>query len=185
MMIKKLKQPLVLALGALFAFNLGASEINTKKSVVSWRGQKVSGEHQGTLRFESGEAKMSEGELLGGSFVVDMSSLDVNDLEGEWKSKFLTHMKSGDFFNTQKYPTSKLVISEVKGNTAKGILTIKDKTSPVNFTYKKDGKAIVGAFTFDRTKFGMIYNSGNFFKDLGDKLVKDQVEVNYRIVLKK
>lgn len=180
-----MKKLMTIALGALFALNIGAAEINKKKSVVNWKGEKVSGKHNGTLKFQSGNAVVENGELKGGTFLVDMSSLDVTDLEGEWKGKFLGHMKSGDFFNVEKYPTSKLVITEVKGKKAKGNLTIKDKTHPVDFTYKKDGNAFAGSFKFDRTKYGMIYNSGNFFKDLGDKLIKDEVNVDYRIVLEK
>ena len=30
----------------------------------------------------------------------------------------------------------------------------------------------------------MIYKSGNFFKDLGDKVIKDEVEVQFKVVLK-
>ena len=180
-----MKKLLTIALGALFALNIGAVEIDTKKSVINWKGEKVSGKHNGTLKFKSGDAEIKDGDLAGGTFVVDMNSLDVIDLEGDWKTKFLGHMKSGDFFNVEKYPTSKLVVTEVKGSKGKGNLTIKDKTHPVTFSYKKDGKAFSGSFTFDRTKYGMIYNSGNFFKDLGDKLIKDEVNVDYRIVLKK
>ena len=40
-----------------------------------------------------------------------------------------------------------------------------------------------GTLTFDRTKFGMIYKSGNFFKDIGDKAIHDEVVLNFKVVL--
>lgn len=168
-----------------FTANVSAFEIDQSKSSLTWKGTKVSGEHYGQVFLKKANAKIEDGKLLGGEFVVDMDSVTVTDLEGEWASKFLSHIKSGDFFDVKKYPESKLVINSVKGNKVNATLTVKDKSGPVSFTYKNEGKAIVGDFKFDRTKFGMIYNSGNFFKDLGDKLIHNDVLVQFKLVPKK
>ncbi|MBC77149.1 MAG: lipid-binding protein [Halobacteriovoraceae bacterium] len=175
----------IMAITTAFSFNVSAFEVDKEKSNLAWKGTKVSGEHYGTLKFKEANAKVKEGKLVGGEFVVDMNSMTVTDLEGEWEKKFLTHMKSGDFFAVEKYPVSKLVINSVEGNKVKATLSVKDKSGPVTFNYKKEGKAFVGDFKFDRTKFGMIYNSGNFFKDLGDKLIHNDVLVNFKLVPKK
>ena len=50
--------------------------------------------------------------------------------------------------------------------------------------YKKDGKAYSGTLVFDRTKFGMIYGSGDFFKGLGDKMIHNEVKVDFKFVVK-
>lgn len=172
-------------MAVLFASQSFGIEIDKSKSKVEWKGTKVTGEHTGNLKFKSGDAQIKEGKLVGGEFVVDVNSLTVSDLDGDYADKFLGHMKSGDFFNVEKYPNSKLKIKSVKGNKVAADLTIKDKTNPVNFTYEKNGEAYVGSFKFDRTKFGMIYNSGNFFKDLGDKLIHNDVLVKFKFVPKK
>ena len=38
---------------------------------------------------------------------------------------------------------------------------------------------------FDRTKFDMIYKSGNFFKDIGDKAIHDEVILSFAVALSK
>jgi len=116
--------------------------------------------------------------------VIDLSTVKVADLEGEWSDKFLTHIKSDDFFNIEKYPTAKLVIKSVKGNEFTGDLTIKGKTNPVTFTAKQDAKTYQGVLKFNRTKFDMVYGSGSFFKGLGDKMIHDEVNVDFKVVLK-
>ncbi|MEX1098834.1 MAG: YceI family protein [Bacteriovoracaceae bacterium] len=174
-----------LLVGCMFALNAFGVEIDTNKSSLTWKGTKVTGEHYGNLSFKSGEVTLKDDKLVGGEFEVEIDSLTVNDLEGEWRDKLMGHLRSEDFFEISKYPTSKLKINSVKGNTVNADLTIKGKTHPVKFDYKKEGEAYVGNFKFDRTKFGMIYNSGNFFKDLGDKLVHNDVLVNFKLAFLK
>ena len=128
---------------------------------------------------------MKDGKITGGEFVADLTAFTVTDLEGEWKDKFLGHMKSGDFFDVAKYPTSKLVIKSVKGNKVTADLTVKDKTNEVTFDMKNKGNEYSGKLVFDRTKFGMIYGSGDFFKNLGDKMINNEVTVDFKFVVKK
>ena len=63
-------------------------------------------------------------------------------------------------------------------------LTIKSKTNPIKVSYTKKGKTYSGKLKFDRTKFDMIYGSGNFFKNLGDKIIHDEVVLDFSVVLK-
>jgi polyisoprenoid-binding protein YceI len=174
----------LMLLVALFVTNAMAAEVDTKSSVLKWTGKKVTGKHFGKIYYKSGKAEVKEGKLVGGEFVVDMNSFTVDDLEGTWAQKFIGHMKSPDFFTVEKYPTATLKIKKADGNKVTADLTIKGKTNPVTFTYKKDGEAFVGNFKFDRTKYDMVYNSGNFFKDLGDKMIEDEVAVEFKLVLK-
>ncbi len=173
---------IVAALG--FSFSVSAAEIDTKASSFKWTGKKVTGQHHGKLPVKSSKIEEKNGKVVGGEVILDISKMTVEDLSGEYKTKFLTHMKSEDFFQVKKWPTAKLVIDSVKGNKAKGKLTIKDKTHPVDFTYKKDKDYYVGQLVFDRTKFGMIYGSGNFFKNLGDKMIYNDVTLDFKVKLK-
>src|SRR5690554_1672497 len=84
--------------------------LDTKASHIQWKGTKVTGEHFGKLYYKEGKLEVVDGKIKGGEFVVDINTLTVEDLEGEWAQKFLDHMKSNDFFEIEKYPTAKLVI---------------------------------------------------------------------------
>ena len=47
--------------------------------------------------------------------------------------------------------------------------------------YTKKSIAITGDTEFDRTQYEIKYNSGNFFQDLGDKLIEDKVKLKLDI----
>ena len=54
-------------------------------------------------------------------------------------------------------------------------------TEKVDMFVLKD-KVIV-RMTLDRTKYGINYNSGNFFEDLGDKLIHDDFDLRMLLFL--
>lgn len=160
------------------------ADIDLKKSTLKWEGTKVTGKHFGKILFKKGSVDIKEGKLTGGNFVVDMNSFTIEDLKGEWGTKFIGHMKSADFFEVKKHPEAKLKIKSVKGKTATADLTIKGKTNEVKFDLKNEGKSYSGVLKFDRTKFDMKYGSGDFFKNLGDKMIHNEVKVDFKFVAK-
>ncbi len=177
-----------LLISALTVFSLTsfAADVDLAKSEFNWKGTKVTGEHTGKLKLKKASVKLNDKGLIeSGTLVIDLNSLTVTDLSGEWATKFLTHMKSDDFFNIAKFPEATLVVKNDTGSKIKGILTIKGKSNPVEFSYKKSGSEYVGVLTFDRTKFDMIYGSGNYFKNLGDKMIHNEVTLNFKLVLNK
>lgn len=178
----KIKSILVSLLMTSFAWS---ADVDLKASDFTWHGSKVTGKHYGKVFLKSGSVEMADGRLAGGEFVADLTSFNITDLEGEWATKFLTHMKSDDFFAVEKYPTAKLKIKSVKGDKVTADLTVKDKTNEVQFDVKQDGNAFIGSLEFDRTKFGMIYGSGDFFKNLGDKMIHNEVKLDFKFVVKK
>jgi polyisoprenoid-binding protein YceI len=167
------------------AFPALALDVDQAQSEFTWHGKKVSGAHYGKVPMKSSSVKVEKGKVVGGEFVLDLSAMTCDDLQGEWKEKFLTHIKSGDFFEVEKYPTAKLVVEKLDGKMAHGKLTIKDKTNPVKFAYTQKGDVYTGSLTFDRTKFGMIYGSGDFFKGLGDKMIYNDVKLDFKVAMKK
>ncbi len=169
-----------------FALSFAAqgADVDLAASKFTWKGTKVTGEHVGEVKLKSASVVEKEGKVAGGEFVIDMTTITVTDLQGEWADKFLNHVKTDDFFVVNKYPEAKLVIKSVEGDTFKGDLTVKGKTNPVTFKAKQDGKKYSGKLQFDRTKFDIVYGSGAFFKGLGDKMIHDQVEVDFLVVLK-
>ena len=85
------------------------------------------------------------------------------------------------FLTWPKYPTAALKINKIDGNNVEGDLTIKGKTNPINFTMEQKGDLVTGKMKFDRTKYDMIYRSGNFFKNLGDKMIHDEVVITFKV----
>ncbi len=162
-----------------------ASNIDLKKSHVQWTGSKITGsKHTGKLLFKSGEVSTKNNKLMSGNFVIDINTFSVEDISGESAKKFVGHMISADFFEASKYPTASLKITEVKGNTAKGLMTMKGKSSPVSFNYKLSDNLMSGNFEIDRTKFNMAYGSKSFFKNLGDKVINDKVQLSFKVMIK-
>lgn len=172
-------------LTALVALSLNAvAGVDLAKSEFKWTGKKIAGPHYGKVMLKSGTIVEEKGMLKGGEFEMDLNKMTVDDLTGEWADKLIGHLKSPDFLEVAKYPTAKLVVKSVKGQTVTADLTIKGKTAPVTFDVKKDGNTYAGVLKFDRTKYGMQYNSKDFFdvKALGDKVIDNEVVLDFKVV---
>lgn len=159
------------------------TEVDVEKSTFAWTGtKKVGSKHFGKIQLKSADVTVKNGKIQSGEFVMNMNSITVEDLEGEWRDKLLGHLKSGDFFEVEKYPVAKLVIEkQVDKDTVRGKLTIKGKTQPISVDFKPAGKnQYKGTLTFDRTKFGIVYGAKSFFKSLvADKIINDKVTVDF------
>ncbi len=168
------------------AFTNTKKEVNVEASTVEWTGEKVTGSHNGTIELESGHLMMEDEKIVGGEFVMDMSTITVTDLTGENKEKLEGHLKSEDFFGIEKHPTAKLVITSAasKGNGKYGIvgdLTIKNETHPITFDLVMDGDSATTNLTIDRSKYNVRYGSGSFFDNLGDKTIYDNFELDVNL----
>lgn len=184
----------MVALFAIAAVSLQAQDnfkIDSKKSIVRWKGNKVVGGHWGDVDLKSGNLAIEKGQLVGGSFVIDLNTITALDLkEDEGKSKLEGHLKSDDFFAVSKFPSASFSITKVEkiANAKRGSnnynitgdLTIRDKTHSISFPAIIETKgtwtSAKAEFSIDRTKWDIKFNSGNFFKDLGDKMIKDEIE---------
>ena len=177
-----------IAIALLVTFSTAAVSAQTKKvdvskSKLTWVGKKVTGQHNGTVDLKDGALVFKGKKLTGGTFTVDMNSINTTDLKaGEGKEKLNGHLKSEDFFGTEKYATSTLVFKTIKdkGNdvyTVTADLTIKGKTNPVTFDIAVKGNTASTTFKVNRTKYDIKYGSGSFFDNLGDKAINDDFEV--------
>ena len=161
-------------------------EINTKNSTVLWKGNKVTGSHEGVIKIKSGLLKFNKEELIGGEFEIDMNSLVCTDLSGEYKGKLEGHLKSDDFFGVTKFPTATLKIKKVikqKGNIYEctADITIKGKTEVVQFNTTLNKNSATAKIKIDRTKFDVKYGSGSFFDGLGDNMIYDEFDLNINL----
>ncbi|MCT4640639.1 MAG: YceI family protein [Bacteroidales bacterium] len=190
--MRTLKLTLILIIASLtMSLTAQSVKVNTMKSKLTWVGKKVTGEHTGTIMLKSGEIILNGKEIAGGTFVFDMKTIKVTDLEGDMKKQLEGHLESDDFFSVANHPKAKFVIKgveKIKGNEykIKGNLTIKGITKPVIFKsmVKVKGKMVMvkGSAIVDRTKYDIKYGSGSFFKGLGDKVINDEFALSFEIV---
>ncbi len=168
-------------------------KLNLESSSVAWKADKAVGAGQsGTVKLSAGSIGVENGEVKSGSFTVDLKT--IKDDKGN--AQLEEHLKNADFFNVEKYPTASFVITSVYSNDVraiapptrymvKGDLTIKDKTMliefPAEITSAKGEYSASATFTIDRTKWGITYGSGTVFKNLGDKLIKDEIVFNLKL----
>jgi polyisoprenoid-binding protein YceI len=175
----------ILILAMIFSsYAMGAQVDNTKSEFV-WTGAKLTGSHTGKLKVKQSSLSLNKkGLIKSGSIQIDMNSLTVTDISGGMAQKFIGHVKSKDFLEVGKFPTATLKINNDDGRQLSGVMTIKGKSHPVKVSYKKKQKVYSGQLKFDRTKYGMIYGSGSFFKNLGDKAIKNEVVLDFKVVIK-
>lgn len=167
-------------------------KVDTNSSQISWIGEKVTGQHNGTVNIKSGALDVENGIIKGGEFDIDMTTIDVLDLKGDAKGKLMGHLKSDDFFSVEKYPTAKFKITSVNESTETdathfiaGDLTIKGITNKITFpaTVTVNGEKVNAKATFalDRTKWNVRYGSGSFFDGLGDKMIYDDFKLSVNL----
>jgi polyisoprenoid-binding protein YceI len=162
-------------------------EVNVKLSNVFWKGEKVTGSHEGNISLKSGVLKFDDNKLAGGNIVINMNTIDCTDLSGEYKSKLEGHLKSNDFFGVEEYPEAILQITKVrsKGKSkyeCMADLTIKGVTKEIKFEVELGKGDATTNIVIDRTKFNVKYGSGSFFKGLGDKMIYDEFEISVDLV---
>ena len=157
---------------------------NKTQSLIRWYGEELTGKtHFGNLSFKEGRIELQDGLIIGGNFVVNMTSLSVEDLSGGAKARLEGHLRSDDFFSVDKYPDATLKISQkakVEGDVQKlyGELTIKGIKHAVDFSIiLVDKKTATANLTFDRSKYNVRFRSGSFFENLGDKLILDDIRM--------
>lgn len=175
----------ILSLLSLQSFRLEKTNLNNqevKQSNIEWKAYKVTGSHKGNVSLKSGSLAFENEKLVGGSFIMDMTSITCTDLDGEYKNKLEGHLKSDDFFGVSKYATSTLELVSVKSvgknvYDVKGKLTIKQITKPISFKVSVYGKKANASIKVDRTDFDIKYGSGSYFDDLADNLIYDEFDL--------
>jgi len=151
--------------------------VDTTTSKVGWVGTKVGGSHEGFFKLKDGSLAVKDGVLTGGSFTINIASLENTDLPAEEKGKLVGHLQSPDFLDIAKFPTAKF---EITGITAadsaslkdavlkdanhiiQGNLTLKDSTKNVTFPAKisvtDTEVSAVANFNIDRAAWGIVYD---------------------------
>jgi polyisoprenoid-binding protein YceI len=186
-MKNSIKTVVVLVIVAFMTFSFTTAEgdkkeIKSENSKVVWKGYKVTGSHEGIISIKSGHLNFDKDILIGGSFEIDMSTITVTDLEGEYKGKLEGHLKSDDFFGVEKFPSATLYFTKIKSvgknsYEVTGNITIKGKTETVSFNVSVYGSKANVSLKIDRTKFDVRYGSTSFFDGLKDKAIYDEFDL--------
>jgi hypothetical protein len=169
-------------------------KIIAAQSNIDWIGRKITGSHNGIIAIKEGTLLLNEGNLTGGAFIIDTTSIKVLDItDPGTNAQFAGHLASEDFFASEQYPEALFTITSTKqkeNNTYSilGDLTIKGITHPVAFdaaiNINGDQLTAAGKLVIDRTKYGIKFRSGNFFKDLGDTLIYNDFELTISVTAK-
>ena len=169
--------------------------LDPKKSKIDWVGKGATKSHNGTLEFKSGQMWIDTKQIKSGYFYVDMRTITNKDIkDAGFNKQLVDDLKSDNFFNTNKFPQSSFKITkavrldvpdgQINYNIS-GELTMKGVMKPIEFpalvSISKSKASVKADITIDRTKWGITYNSGNYFKDLGDKLIEDNFTLKVNI----
>lgn len=179
--------------------------VETATSKVLWEGSKNTGQkHNGTIDIQVGEFHLDGDKITSGNFIIDMTTIEDLDLEGDYKARLEAHLKGtaegkeDDFFNTTKFPTAEFEITEVKELTGDdennslvyGNLTMKDITHNVGFkaNIQVDGNTITATapqFKIDRTKWDVMFMAKSIMDDLKNGFVNDDIGIALQITATK
>ena len=181
---------------------------------VMWEGYKtISGDsHTGTLQVQEGSFSVENGEVTGGSFVIDMNSIHNEDLpeEGDYnKAKLEGHLKSEDFFHTEQHPTATFTITKITpaehnddhadhaadandhaNHMISGNLKMrgneKNITFPANIEVTDDMVMLTTPeFVIDRTNWEVMYGSSNLSSVAKDKAIDNNIKLKLNVKAQK
>jgi len=181
-------------------------EVNLEQSSLEWEGYKPTGTHNGTVNISDGKLKFSEGNLVGGSFTIDLTSIVVLDItDADMNARLRGHLLSADFFEVETYPTASFTITDVaaldnpqvdpakeKGDLVpthaiSGNLTMKDVTRNLTFNaaVSINGDLFVAQtnmFFIDRVDWNVQYGSKRLFAELKDNFINDEMGIKINLV---
>ena len=171
--------------------------VDTTNSYVRFTGHGVGKNHPGIFKLRFGTVKATDSKVTGGTFVMDITSLDLEQ-EGEMiDNKLKPHLLSGDFFDATGFGTSRFEITKVEPYDPKdkekslveganysvsGNLQIKDVTKNITFPARidLDGNRLEAKANFDIDRRQWQMNYGND-KTLGDDFISETVNIELHL----
>lgn len=175
--------------------------IDTTESRIRFNGRGVGKNHPGVFRLVSGTATVDGNKVTGGSFVINIRSMELEEKGGMFDEKLRPHLMSGDFFDADKFGTAKFEITNIapyqanasdtsiveganfsiSGNfTLKGVT--KNITFPARIDLDENTLKAKGDFDIDRREWSMNYGND---KTLGDKFISETVNIELDLQAKK
>lgn len=156
-----------------------ALPITPENSKVEFTGSKVTGKHDGGFKQFTGTINLVNSKAEESSVSVDIDIASVySDSDG-----LTDHLKTGDFFEVEKYPKASFVSTKIVADTAKGAdsytvtgnLTLRGEVKSISFpaTIKiSDADVSVNTdFSINRKDFGILYTGK------ADDLIRPEVVI--------
>lgn len=175
----------------------GLHQLNLQTSKLEWTGRNLLSAHCGTLKLRAGHLEVRDGRPVRGAFTIDMDSIENLDIpDAKMRQVLVSHLKSDDFFDVQRFPTAEFQFSKITalpdarpGNpnyNVTGTLTLKGVTGELVFpaivASPADGLLAADAhFDMDRTRWNILYGSGKFYEKLGMHLVNDEISLALKL----
>jgi polyisoprenoid-binding protein YceI len=176
--------------------------VDTAASYVRFTGHGVGKNHPARLKLNYGATAVNKDSISGGSFIINIKSMKMEQDGEAIETKLRPHLLSGDFFDAEKFGTASFEITNVvpydpEKDTKKslvdganfsisGNLTIKGVTKNVTFPARVElegNKLEADAnFDIDRTEWQMNYGND---KTLGDKFISETVNIELHIIAEK
>ena len=139
------------------------------------------GGFEGTARIDEANPSASKVDLT-----IQVASVDTGSADRDG------HLKSGDFFDVETYPTITFTSTEVKRDgsdwAVTGDLTIKDVTKPVTIEFEHTGSArdpfgnlrvgFEGETTINRKDWGLTWNAA---LETGGVLVSEKIKLEFDV----
>lgn len=170
-------------------------KLNAGESMLEWRaawvmqtedgGKEEAKHHTGTIDVTEGNVSV-EGEDVEGTFTIDLTSINVTDLDGDEKQGLESHLKgtneekeADDFFNTDEYMNASVVLNSFKDGVADltiSVIGVELNEQVEVETSMKDGKMMMhGEFNIDLATLDMAMTetdpeNGNIDTSIGFKL---------------
>lgn len=188
-----IKGALLIAAAALSIGSLQAKDYQLADHEIRWTGSMPAKTHEGKLSLKSINADITDaGKVTALKAVVDMTAINVTDLEGKKRDKLTGHLESDDFFHVEEYPTAIFVLDEHKNDKFHGTLTIRGSSKKVALPARVSGHPdrgwmLVGDFDYNRNDFGVDYqNSGllGFMDAAKSKMIDELIDVSVSVMLK-
>ena len=177
-------------------FGQNSLHIDMDKSSIKWKGTKSTGSyHDGLIDVKTSQLDFDKNnQLIGGEIIIDMNSIICTDIQNKKSNRSLVkHLKDDDFFGTDIFPISRLVITNVEKIDEQNFkliadLTIKENTHPIEFTaniiYNNDTGLASGKIEIDRSKYNVKYRSKSWYPDIGDRFINDNFELFFNLLAK-
>jgi polyisoprenoid-binding protein YceI len=175
--------------------------VDTARSFVRFTGHGVGKNHPGNFKLNYGAVAVAKDSISGGTFVINVNSMRMEEQGENIKTKLRPHLLSGDFFDAEKFGTATFEITNVVPYKPKdgekslieganfyvsGNLKLKDVTKNISFPARVDLDANTlktkGNFDIDRTQWQMNYGND---KTLGDKFISETVNIELYIEAKR
>tara|TARA_R110001632_G_scaffold19898_9_gene59866 strand:- start:5048 stop:5608 length:561 start_codon:yes stop_codon:yes gene_type:complete len=167
--MKKIITFIIIAGFTLTSFAQEKLKIDNSKSNIQWYGYYTFyfGGHEGTVDLKEGHFIKTNDKITGGEFVIDMISITGTDNgKIDTNSGLIKHLKNADFFDINKHPLAKLLITKVAYRDPtharlEADLIIKGVTKSINFQaeFNFEELTMTTKFKIDRTRWGITYNS--------------------------